>query len=151
VTALDDRPVFVSMPLTRQWMPTGSTVGPVTAHRVPERFRLSDVNPLTQASYAESLFVELPPWAVSVIGMAPQAWDALASFHSVFSVFDPDRIYDLTWLHRQVLARLDECPDPTQVICPECWGTLACRDWDGSLSGTLNAVIVCPCAPSFDW
>ncbi len=119
-----------------------------TVVEVPERFRFSDENPLTLEPYARGRFGDLPPYIEHVITyvleLSAAQWDALVDADEVYSVVGPFQEFSLAGFLRSVRERGDW--DGPSHVCGDCWGTLAARDYDGSVTGRIGGVYVCFCA-----
>lgn len=115
---------------------------------VPERFRFSDENPLTLEPYARGRFGDLPPYIEDVIveqvGLSPTRWNALVGAGEVYSVVGPFQEFSLAGFLRSVRER--DVWDGSEDVCGDCWGTLAAKDYDGSVTGRIGGVYVCFCA-----
>lgn len=119
-----------------------------TVVEVSERFRFSDENPLTLEPYARGRFGDLPPYIEDVIveqlGLAPTRWNALVGAGEVYSVVGPFQEFSLAGFLRSVQER--DVWDGSEDVCGDCWGTLAAKDYDGSVTGRTDGVYVCFCA-----
>ncbi len=115
---------------------------------IPARFRFSDENPLTLEPYARNKFGDLPPYVedviTDVVGLSGAEWDALVDAGDTYTVVGPFRSYSLARFLRSVAQRGDRCAPAG--VCPDCWGTLAIRDRDGSLTGHVGGAAICHCA-----
>ncbi|UJW33662.1 hypothetical protein L3Q67_07825 [Saccharothrix sp. AJ9571] len=115
---------------------------------IPERFRLSDYNPLVAAPYAECPVGELPPYIEDVItrelGLTAEAWDELVASGRVATVVDLDAEFSLVEFRRSVSERGNR--EAPASVCGDCWGTLAACDFDGSVTGTVGGAYLCDCA-----
>ncbi|GAB3480073.1 hypothetical protein FB471_3234 [Amycolatopsis cihanbeyliensis] len=115
---------------------------------IPVWFRFSDENPLTLEPYAECGFGDLPPYIEDVIvdelGLKPTEWNALVDERAVYELVDPDRWFSLERFCGQVAARGRRSGPP--AACPDCWGTLAACDADGSITGRVGTPHLCLCA-----
>ncbi|SFN96427.1 hypothetical protein [Amycolatopsis rubida] len=114
---------------------------------IPDRFRFSDENPLTLDPYARNKFGDLPPYIedviTDVVGLTQAEWDALVDQGETYSVVGPFQYYSLARFLRSV-ARRGHRSGPAGV-CPDCWGSLAMSDVDGSMTGRVGAAVVCVC------
>jgi len=132
---------------------TGATMTAVLAgcgagvYVLPEEFTFSDENPLTGEPFARSVFEDLPPWVQSVVEdvvrVSPSRWDDLAYDGEVFTVVGPFRVFDLRRFLAGARARGGA---GSSRWCPDCRGSLAQVDPDGSLTGMVGAVCLCHCA-----
>lgn len=115
---------------------------------IPERFRFSDENPLTLDPYARNKFGDLPTYIedviTDVVGLTGPEWDALVDAGETYTVVGPFRWYSLAPMLRSLSARQNR-KGPAGV-CPDCWGTLAACDTDGSVTGTVGAGFLCFCS-----
>jgi hypothetical protein len=116
----------------------------------PTTFRFRGINPLTMTPYERSVFGELPSWARDVVrgaGYSPERWDGLVESGSVMShpVFGGEhRLVDpQSWVLEVALReREGSAPDGR---CQDCWGSALAHDYDGSITGTLDAAFICCC------
>ena len=115
---------------------------------IPERFRFSDENPLTLEPYGRNKFGDLPPYIedviTDVIGLKKAEWDALVDAGETYTVVGPFRYYSLASLFRTFPNRKRR--RAPAGMCPDCWGTLAACDTDGSVTGRIGTAFLCICA-----
>lgn len=114
---------------------------------IPDRFRFSDENPMTLDPYSRNKFGDLPPFIedviTDVVGLSQREWDALVDRGEVYSVVGPFQYYSLARFLRKVASRGSRT-GPAGV-CPDCWGTWAMSDLDGSMTGRVGAAVMCVC------
>lgn len=115
---------------------------------VPERFRLSDENPLTWRSYANRSLMSCRrtcglrsrrSWGVTLA-----AWNDSVRRGEVYRLPGSDRWSSLIRFLRSVRARGERVP--SRRVCPDCWGTLAVLDTDRLVTGRRGGVFLCVCA-----
>lgn len=118
----------------------------VAVHVIGDRFRFSDVNPLTGDPYARSRWVDLPDWVQAVVldEVGPEGkWNALVDSGEVYGEVGPNQSFSV----RGFLASLRKGGGRgTSGACPDCRGTLAVFDKDGSLTGKSGTAVWCSCA-----
>ena len=118
---------------------TGELIG-----ALPECFRFADLNPLAGEPYLTSPMELLPRWAARELPVTSWAWDALVDAGASALVVDPYRSISLDWLRE--LVRLRPGVAPPRDVCVDCWGSTVGVDSDGSLTGTVGALVLCACA-----
>jgi hypothetical protein len=136
VLAYNATSVFVSVP---------DTFAPTT-------FRFSEINPVVRnKTYAESMFRDLPDWAMNVVldaGYRMHTWNALVRNRTVMEVgaFRAEHPFasGKDWA-RTVARREKQGPPKDGNTCEECWGTGLSHDYDASVTGIRNAPYVCFC------
>ncbi|WIY03835.1 hypothetical protein QRX60_08290 [Amycolatopsis mongoliensis] len=115
---------------------------------IPERFRFSDENPLTLEPFGRNKFGDLPPYVedviTDVVGLTEAKWEALVDAGETYTVVGPFQYYSLAPLFRTFPDRVHRAGPAGW--CPDCWGTLAACDRDGSVTGTVGTAYVCFCA-----
>lgn len=114
-------------------------------------FAFTDVNPVSRRPYAQSRFRDLPLWAANVVldaGYRVDDWNDLVRTRSVLEIDTFRATHPLAsgkdW--DRTLARRAKQGEPQDGrTCQECWGTGLSHDFDGSMTGTLNAPFICYC------
>lgn len=122
---------------------------------LPDVFTLADVNPLTGRHYQDSRYLDLPPYAVAVIGVARDAWDRLVGSGTVGLALDVAQVHSLVAMladlkERQRLVwdgHVDVAED-IGALCEGCLGTCIAHDFDASVTGVPDAPFMCFCAPT---
>lgn len=126
---------------------------PGHARQVPTVFALAHVNPLNGKPYRESPYMDLPPYVLAVIGLTASVWDLLVRRGVLSLVLDTLLLHDVAPVlgelrERQRLIWDGELSLADEVgvrLCEECLGTLVAHDFDGSITGTVEAPYVCDC------
>lgn len=116
----------------------------------PTTFRFRWINPWTKAPYELSLFRDLPPWASNAVrdaGYSPEQWDGLVASGAVMShpAFQGEHqlVDPKSWVSE--VARREREGSATDDWCPDCWGSGLAHDYDGSLTGIVDAPFACIC------
>ncbi|MBE1499039.1 hypothetical protein H4696_006139 [Amycolatopsis lexingtonensis] len=114
---------------------------------IPERFRFSDENPLTLEPFGRNKFGDLPPYIedviTDVIGLTEAKWEALVDAGETYTVVGPFQYYTLAPFLRAVANRVGR--QAPAGVCPDCWGTGAMCDEDGSMTGRVGGAVLCGC------
>jgi hypothetical protein len=120
---------------------------------LPDAFALADRNPRNGRRYQDSLYQELPPYAVAVIGLTRDAWNGLVRQRAVGLALDVQQVHSLAPMLAQLKARQQmvwdgdlDIAETIGVLCGECLGTSIAHDFDGSVTGVLDAPYLCLCA-----
>lgn len=125
----------------------GSPVSvPVT--EIPAEFRFSDTNPITGKPYSQSRWQDLPEYAAVVIeqrlNFCGGEWDVLVEDGEVSEFIDPDKRHSIKdWAAS--MARKQRTGKRRSGECPDCLGSCVMFDSDGSMTGTVDAPMVCHC------
>lgn len=122
---------------------------------LPEVFTLADLNPLTGQRYEDSRYLDLPPYALAVIGVTRDAWDRLVRSGTVGLALDVQQTHSLVAMlvdlkERQRLVwdgHIDVAGD-IGALCEGCLGTCIAHDFDASVTGVQDAPFMCFCAPT---
>ena len=111
---------------------------------VPDQFRLADVNPLTGVPYSECSFEDLPPYIADAVKVRGWVWDLAVCGGALATLVDlhaPISLAEfLGWVSQRWCGG-----EPPEHVCGDCWGTLAADDVDGSMTGVIGTVYLCPC------
>lgn len=130
-----------------------ATGEPALTIPLPDTFTLADLNPISGLSYRHSSYLDLPPYAVAVIGVTRDAWDRMVRSGTVALALDVQQVHSLVVMLADLKARqrlvwdgyLDIGEDIGD-LCPECLGTSIAHDFDASITGVQDAPHLCFCA-----
>lgn len=113
----------------------------------PLWFRFTDRNPFSGEAYLASRWDDLP-YAVAVLvnqlwGLRSREWEHLVSSGEIVNVVGM-REYPLPFTLDLPVPERRNGRAPVDA-CPNCWGTGVDSDSDGSISGTVDASVMCTC------
>lgn len=130
-----------------------TTGEPALTSPLPDTFTLAGLNPVNGLSYRHSSYLDLPPYAVAVIGVTRDAWERLVRSGTVALALDVNRVHsiaamlaDLKPRQRLVWDGHVEIGEDIGDLCPECLGTSIAHDFDASITGVQDAPHLCFCA-----